>query len=119
MNELKLSKIARLPEVLYILESYYTDSTFTVKKWAQALNWTIPYLTKFMRECAGKPPSVLLRDRRLRHAQHLLRETEQPINDVALASGFNDNNYFSRKFKECEGVSPTEWREQYTKQGKF
>ena len=33
------------------------------------------------------------------------------IVDIAYACGFSDESYFSKKFRESEGISPTKYRE--------
>jgi AraC family transcriptional regulator, positive regulator of tynA and feaB len=49
---------------------------------------------------------------RLDHAGRLLRRraiasTRQPISEIAYASGFNDYNYFSQKFRRRFGYAPS------------
>ena len=100
----------RLDVVLSVLIAQFLNTDFTVKKWASALNMTVPYLSKLLREQTGKPPSVHLRDTRLQHARRLLAETDLLILEVATASGFEDNNYFSRIFKRIFTLSPSDWR---------
>jgi two-component system, response regulator YesN len=119
MNEADPTDDDRLQTVLNTLNAQFLNLDFTPKTWANQLNVSVPYLSRLLREQTGKPASVHLRDKRLARAKELLDNAEMTITNIAAASGFNDNNYFSRKFKGCEGISPTEWREQYTKQGKF
>ncbi|MBC7960297.1 MAG: helix-turn-helix domain-containing protein [Vallitaleaceae bacterium] len=47
---------------------------------------------------------------RLNYSATLLKETSMPISMVATESGFNDHNYYSRKFREVFEVSPTIYR---------
>lgn len=110
MNDLNTPDDDRLKATLIILKNHFFDPKFTVKKWAKALNMSVPYLSKFLRERTGKPPSVHLRDARLQHAQGLLKEMNKTIIEIALASGYEDNNYFSRVFKQNFTLSPSEWR---------
>jgi len=45
---------------------------------------------------------------RLQKAEDMLKhEPGRAVSEVAYACGFNDGNYFSYKFKEAYGVSPT------------
>ncbi len=46
---------------------------------------------------------------RMRQACLLLRRTNLPIKAVALSVGYGDPLYFSRRFREIVGVSPTEY----------
>lgn len=52
---------------------------------------------------------------RILHAQHLLRDTEEPVTSVMLASGFITKSNFNREFTRVTGMSPTDFR--HTKVG--
>lgn len=52
---------------------------------------------------------------RFEHAKKLLSETEESINSIARKVGFFDPNYFSKRFKQLFGVSPSEFRKKKTK----
>ena len=46
-------------------------------------------------------------ENKLQYAEQLLRSAEgQNITQVAEICGFEDSNYFSKKFKEVYGISP-------------
>lgn len=51
-----------------------------------------------------------IRNQRIEHAKRMLTETEQPITDIAFATGFADYNHFSRIFKQVVGSSAREYR---------
>jgi two-component system, response regulator YesN len=119
MNELNVPNDDRLQKALSILDTRYMNLDFTPQTWANQLAISVAYLSRLLREQTGKPASVHLRNKRLERAKELLIKAENNIGDIATTCGFNDNNYFSRKFKEYEGLSPTEWQEQYTKKGNF
>jgi AraC-like DNA-binding protein len=40
-----------------------------------------------------------------------LRATDDSVTDIALASGFNDSNYFAYCFKKLIGMSPVRYRQ--------
>ncbi len=48
--------------------------------------------------------------RRLAMAQRYLAESEMSISEIAEASGFASCTYFSKVFRECEGMTPGEFR---------
>lgn len=48
--------------------------------------------------------------KRMEKARRLLLNSELSIREVAEECGFSDNEYFSRCFKDCHGVSPTTWK---------
>ncbi len=56
-------------------------------------------------------PGKWLLSRRLEHASLLLQDTAAGITHVAFDCGFEDVSHFSRVFKKCYGVSPTQFQE--------
>ena len=49
-------------------------------------------------------------DRRLEKGRLMLCETELSIKEISAEIGYNDQNYFSRIFKNKFGISPTDFR---------
>jgi AraC family L-rhamnose operon regulatory protein RhaS len=53
---------------------------------------------------------------RLQKAEELLRsDAALSVTQAAFACGFNDANYFSKRFKDLYGVSPVAFRKQKEK----
>lgn len=52
-----------------------------------------------------------VRQLRIEYACHELASTETPIVEIALAAGFCDQSHFTRTFKRCVGVAPSQYRE--------
>ena len=50
---------------------------------------------------------------RMENAKKLLRETELPINDIVLQSGYVDKSNFFRKFKKLNNLTPVQYREMF------
>lgn len=55
-------------------------------------------------------PGRWLLERRLQHAQILIRTSQQPISEIAFDSGFENTSHFSRAFKQYFGYPPTSVR---------
>jgi transcriptional regulator GlxA family with amidase domain len=49
-------------------------------------------------------------DARIRHAQALLIDTRDSLDQVAEASGFADAVHFGRTFRKLTGATPATWR---------
>lgn len=47
---------------------------------------------------------------RLAVAQRLMRESEAPLTEVAISSGFSSLQHFSSAFRKATGKSPSDWR---------
>lgn len=71
------------------------------------------YLTRLFKQQYGVSIINYLLERRITQAKGLLRFTNQTVEFIGAACGFDDANYFSRAFKNIEGVSPTEYRKRW------
>ncbi len=67
-------------------------------------------LTRQFRRCLGRAPLDYVLDVRLRHAAERLRAEDTPIAAIAEAVGFDDPNYFARRFRARHGCTPRAWR---------
>ena len=57
-------------------------------------------------------PLQFLWNVRIRRACYYLAATDLPISEVAARSGFDDHNYFSRRFRRALGMTPRDYRAQ-------
>ncbi len=61
-------------------------------------------------ELTGQTPSEYVLDRRLERAKGLLKTRPRPsVAEIAARCGFDDPNYFSRRWRDRLGVSPLAW----------
>ncbi len=72
------------------------------------------YLTHLFKDTLGIPPLKYLIKKRIALAKKLLAETDNSVGDVAKACGYVDVAYFSRVFKNIEGVTPIAYRKSTT-----
>lgn len=68
------------------------------------------YLSKIFKEEKGVNYIAFVTDRRLEMGQKLLKESQLSIKEITAEIGYNDQNYFSRLFKNKFGLSPSEYR---------
>lgn len=68
------------------------------------------YLSKLFKEETGETFINYVTDRRLEKGRLMLCETELSIKEISAEIGYNDQNYFSRIFKNKFGISPTDFR---------
>ncbi len=69
------------------------------------------YLSTVFRKETGKTVSEYIREKRIKHAIHLLTTTHLQVQTVALHCGILDVQYFSKMFKNQTGKTPKEYRE--------
>ena len=58
-------------------------------------------------------PSKLVTQLRMKQAKEMLLSTDLSLKDIADAVGYYDVSYFSRVFKEREGISPGNFRKEH------
>jgi AraC family L-rhamnose operon transcriptional activator RhaR/AraC family L-rhamnose operon regulatory protein RhaS len=61
-------------------------------------------------KCYNTSPVKYLTQLRVKHAVNLLETTDLSLKEISFSSGFSDSNYFSRKFIEQMGISPSAYR---------
>lgn len=70
------------------------------------------YLPRAFKTAIGQSPHRYVLARRIERAKELLRNTDMPIVDVALASGFSSQSHLSNWFLREVGISPAAYRRQ-------
>ena len=73
------------------------------------------YLSKMFKEEFGMPVIAYLLDVRITHAKQMLRFTDESVEKIGMECGLGALHYFSRIFKQIEGVSPSLYRKQWCK----
>lgn len=99
-------KLLRIYE--YILQNFKSD--ISLEKTASIANMSIPSLCRYIKKRTRKTFTELVNDLRISEAQKLLIKNENPITEIAFASGFNNLSNFNRKFKKLTGKTPGEYR---------
>lgn len=68
------------------------------------------YLTKLFKLNYGTTINNYIMQKKITKAKELLRFSDLNIEDISIECGIKDNNYFSRVFKQIEGITPKEYR---------
>lgn len=68
------------------------------------------HLRRVFEAAMGVSPLQYLQTRRLLSAKQLLADTDLPITEVALCSGFSSLRRFNAAFVEHYGLNPSQWR---------
>jgi AraC-like DNA-binding protein len=77
---------------------------------ARECNMSASYFLRAFKETTGQTPHQWLMAQRVQRARELLRYTELPLAEVAVACNFYDQSHFSRVFSQAVGASPGHWR---------
>lgn len=87
------------------------SANLTLNTLAKMHNVSSGYLSTVFKKETGKNITEYIRDKRMKHAEHLLSSTHLQIQTVALHCGIMDVQYFSKLFKKHSGKTPKEYRE--------
>lgn len=103
--------------VAYIKENFASD--ITLSSLSKMFCVSPEHFSRMFKKETGLGFSKYLNSLRLQHAEQLLKSAEiQNITRVAECCGFEDSNYFSKKFKEAYGASPKKVQKTGRGQGK-
>src|SRR3546814_10789042 len=75
-----------------------------------ALPISAAHFARAFKDAFGGPPHRYLRTRRIERATALLRDTDMPILDIALQTGWNSLGTFGRTFRDITGETPRQLR---------
>ncbi len=89
-----------------------THATLQLSRWqvADDVNVSEDYLTRIFKKELGLSPWDYLNRYKVWLAGRLLRNTGMSVNEVSIATGFQDQAYFCRVFKKIKGYSPSRLR---------
>jgi transcriptional regulator GlxA family with amidase domain len=87
-----------------------SHEAWTVARLAQVSGVSAAHFARAFKAAFGLPPHRYLLSRRLERAKALLRQTDAPIIDIALQTGWNSLGTFGRTFRDVLDASPSELR---------
>jgi AraC family transcriptional regulator, transcriptional activator of pobA len=91
------------------IEGFYLTKRLP-KEYAAMLYITPNHLNAICKQFKGIPAGRLIRDRVLLEAKRLLVNSDKNISEISTVLNFENNSYFSRFFKQYEGISPEEFK---------
>lgn len=73
------------------------------------------YMVHSFTKYAGLSPIQYLNKTRLKRAQHLLKNTNYSISDIASSTGFSSQSYFTQIFRKNFNMTPVKYRQEHAK----
>lgn len=110
----KKDRPATLPAINYV-EQHYKQRVSAAKAATLCGINSSNFSRVFKKEHGMKFREFVLKHR-LAIAKKLLANPELNVTDAAFAAGFSDHSYFSKVFKRCTGVSPSDFQLAHTAQ---
>jgi transcriptional regulator GlxA family with amidase domain len=87
-----------------------SEEDWPVERLAEVSGVSEAHFARSFKQAFSVPPHRYLLTRRIERAKALLRDTEMPILDIALETGWSSLGTFGRVFRDITGDSPTELR---------
>lgn len=98
-----------LRRVLVFIEANLMND-ISLNEVAEAAFVSPNYLSQLLKKQTGMAFVEWLTSRRMERARYLLAHSMDRVSNIANAVGFSDEAYFTRRFKQRFGLSPTEYR---------
>lgn len=109
-KEVRYKDIAE--DIFEYLTTHYQEP-FQLKEIAKKYSFHPAHIIRCVKRKYGITPLQLLLNIRHNKAKKLLRDTDDSINEIAMAIGVTDNAYFSKQFKKNIKMTPSEYRSLY------
>jgi transcriptional regulator GlxA family with amidase domain len=88
-----------------------SHEAWPVQRLAEVSGVSEAHFARSFKQAFGVPPHRYLLTRRIERATALLRDTEQPITEIAFQTGWESLGTFGRTFRDITGESPSAVRE--------
>jgi len=108
------SESRRIQKVITYLNSNY-QKEIRLLDVANYVNMSEVSFSRFMKKRTGKNYIDYLNDLRLGIASRILIDTSKTIAEISFECGYNNLSNFNRIFKKRKGLTPKEFRENYSK----
>ena len=98
---------------IYMVADYiilHPSEKYTPQKMAEMAELSKQRFSSLFKINMGKSPMEYVREIRLTTAARALLVSNDNINDIAYACGYEDTNYFIREFKAAFGFTPNQYR---------
>ncbi len=110
--------IKAVQNIIELANLHFSNPCFEMTPLLNQSGYAEDYIRAAFKEATHLTPVDFLAKIRVEHARKLFEIYGDilPVSEVAEACGFEDPVYFSRRFKQFIGVSPTEYKKQMIKQ---
>lgn len=95
----------------YIEENYM--HRLTLSSISSNVNLSSSYLCRVFKSEVGTSITSYLNNLRVRKAATLIKENNLSMKEISALVGIDDQLYFSRLFKKCMGISPSEYGKRF------
>lgn len=94
--------------ILYIYKNFASPITLEIV--AKEVHLNPAYFSTIFKQATGSSFREYLNMVRIEESKRLLTNTDYALIDIAIATGFEDQSYFSKVFKKYTGLTPKQYR---------
>ena len=94
--------------IQYISQNF--ASSITLKDVADHVHLNPAYFSTIFKQSTGSSFKEYLNMVRIEESKRLLTNTNYSVIDISVATGFEDQSYFSKVFKKYTGLTPKQYR---------
>lgn len=98
-------------KMLEFIRQHYTNPLFSLQMLSDHMGMSPTYLSALFKQKNSASFSEYVINLRMQKARLLLLATKQKTYDIAKSIGFTNPQYFSARFKQIYGMTPSEYKE--------
>lgn len=102
----------RIGVALRMMQEEWSNPLLGVGTLAQRLRMNRSLFSRVFHRAVGISPIEYLLNLRMQNALSRIKESRQPINEIARECGWREANYFARRVRQATGLAPREFRRQ-------
>ena len=96
-------------EMVSYIQQHFTGK-ISLREFGEQFHLSEKYISRYFKEHFHITLSQYVTYLRLEHAKQLLQDTDIPVTDLAMQSGYQNVSYFIRSFQKAYAVSPLKYR---------
>ena len=104
--------ISDIDQMFIYIKNNYTDCNWTFQQMADHFNIALPNLGSYFKANTGYNLLEYVTKLKIEKAKVLLTETNLMLKDICIECGYYNVTSFIRRFKQIEGITPGEYRNQ-------
>ena len=116
LNDLRVNRGGIAPRKLrkaieFINENLDQEQTVALAAVAEVVQMSYFHFSRAFKQSTGFSPNVYMTEQRIERAKKLLSETDLPLADIALRTGFASQSHFTTTFRKLVWTTPRAFRE--------
>lgn len=116
-HEMKLRNEGKKSQFVNKFQEYIKDhymENISLEDVANQFMIAPSYCSRLIKESMGSNFTQILLEERMKEAKELLKHTDMHIYEIAVHVGYSDVKYFNRVFKLSIGMTPQQFRREYS-----